>query len=181
MRKTKTRLEFTVGPGGWLRADVRAPGKLESYVAVRFARDAEGEWGPDGTLFVYPPTQEKLRTIPLRRIVLAVRANEGLRERLAAKLDQVTPEAGSADFWKALTGFPQPELPPIERPAGRKLSDEFYATVAERYRDAAARGLNPRTAIADAASVSTDVAGRWVREARKRAFLPPTQPGKVGV
>jgi hypothetical protein len=41
--------------------------------------------------------------------------------------------------------------------------------------------LNPRSAIAEAAKVSTDVAGRWVREARKRGFLPATDPGKVSV
>jgi len=68
----------------------------------------------------------------------------------------------------------------LKRPAGRNLPDEFYATVAERYRDAAGRGLSPRAAIAEAAGVSADVAGRWVRQARKRGYLPPTEPGKVG-
>jgi hypothetical protein len=62
--------------------------------------------------------------------------------------------------------------------SGRLPVGEFYAAVADRYRDAAARGLSPRTAIATAADVSTDVAGRWVREARKRGLLPATDPGK---
>ena len=111
---------------------------------------------------------------------MAVAASEGLRERLVAGLDKEAPEPGP-ELLKALSGFVHPEFPPLERPEGRNLPDEFYATVADRYRDAAARGLNPRSAIAEAAEVSTDVAGRWVREARKRGFLPATEPGKVKV
>jgi hypothetical protein len=85
------------------------------------------------------------------------------------------------DFLKAFTGYghwPEPAIV-LDRPAGRRLDDDWYAKVAEAYRLAAARGLKPRTAIAEAASVSTDVAGRWVYEARKRGLLPKTQPGRV--
>jgi hypothetical protein len=177
----QTSLEFTVGPGGWLQANTRDErGQLESIVAVRLRPDADGNWGPDGALYVMPPTQEKLRALPLRRIVMAVAASEGLRERLAEGFDKKAPPPGD-DLLKALSGFVHPEFPLLERPEGRNLPDEFYATVADRYRDAFARGLNPRSAIAEAASVSTDVAGRWVREARKRGFLPPTEPGKARV
>jgi len=177
----ETSLEFTVGPGGWLQAmEIGRGGGLESIVAVRLAQDPDGNWGPDGALYVLPPTQEKLRALPLRRIVMAVAASEGLRERLAARLDEEVPEPGP-ELLRALSGYVQPELPPLERPTARNLPDEFYTTVADRYRDAAARGLNPRSAIAAAASVSNDVAGRWVREARKRGYLPPTEPGKVKV
>jgi hypothetical protein len=178
----KTALEFTVGPGGWLQARVLGTSGLESVVAVRLRPDPEGNWQPDGTLLVQPMTQETLRKLPLRRILLAVAASPGLREGLMARLDQEVPELGSDEFKQTvLSGYVHPELQPLKRPKGRNLSDEFYATVAERYRDAAARGLSPRTAISEAASVSTDVAGRWVREARKRGLLPPTTPGKVNV
>ena len=67
----------------------------------------------------------------------------------------------------------------VKRPAGRNLSDEFYATVGEAYRVAVERGEAPRTTIAESAGVSTEVAGRWVRQARKRGYLPATEPGKV--
>jgi hypothetical protein len=177
----KTTLEFTVGPGGWLQALVHdAGGNLES-VAVRLAPDVDGNWWPVGSLYVEPLTQENLRLLPLRRILIAVAASPGLRESLTARLDEVIPDTGSVEFKQALSGYVHPELPPLERPAGRNLSDEFYAAVADRYRDAAARGLSPRSAIATAADVSTDVAGRWVREARKRGLLPATNPGKVSV
>ena len=177
-----TTLEFTVGPGGWLQAWVRRPdGGLESIVVVRLAPDSGGNWHPDGALYVMPPTQEKLRALPLRRIDVAVAASPGIREMLAKRYEEEAPEPGP-ELLKALSGYVQPEpLPPLERPRGRNLPDEFYETVADRYRDAAARGLNPRTAIASSASVSTDVAGRWVRQARKRGYLPPTEPGKVKV
>jgi hypothetical protein len=179
----RTKLEFTVGPGGWLQTFVRgASGEIESVVALRLTPVADGNWQPVGTLQVQPLAQETLRVLPLRRILLAVAADPGLRASLTARLGDVVPEpVGSDDFLKAFAGYVHAELPPLKRPAGRNLPDEFYATVAERYRDAAARGLSPRTAIAEAASVSTDVAGRWVRQARKRGYLPATEPGKVGV
>jgi len=158
-----------------------AGGNLESVVAVRLAPDADGAWKPDGTVYVRPVTQENLRVPPLRRIVVAVAASEGLQASLTARLDDAVPDPGSNDFLKALSGYVHPELPSLTRPTGRTLSDEFYAAVADRYRDAAARGLSPRSAIATAADVSTDVAGRWVREARKRGLLPATDPGKVSV
>jgi hypothetical protein len=177
-----TKLEFTVGPGGWLQAVARrGDGPLEAVFALRLRRDAEGAWEPEGSFYVMPVTAENIRAIPLRRILVAVAASEALQARLAARLGEKVPEVGSIDFHKSLSGFVLPELPPLVRPAGRNLSDEFYAAVADRYRDAAARALNPRTAIAEAAGVSTDVAGRWVREARKRDLLPPTRTGKVKV
>jgi hypothetical protein len=179
---TQTRLEFTVGPGGWLEAvELGSDGDLESVIALRLKQDAEGVWQPEGTFYLLPVTPERIRSIPLRRILIAVAASEALRSGLAARQDEDVPEPGSDDFHRALGGFIHPELPRLERPATRNLPDEFYAAVADRYRDAAARGLNPRRAIADAADVSTDVAGRWVREARKRDLLPPTKTGKVAV
>jgi hypothetical protein len=176
-----TTLEFTVGPGGWLQTMVfGSDGRLASVIAVQLEQ-VDDEWKLDGALYVAPLAQEVLRALPLRRIVAAVAASEPLRQQLEARIDEDVPKVGSDAFRKALSGYPHPELPLLQRPAGRNLSDEFYAAVADRYRDAVARGLNPRSAIASAADVSNDVAGRWVREARKRGFLPPTEPGKVGV
>jgi hypothetical protein len=178
---TAATLEFTVGPGGWLQAVKLRDDAIESIYAIRLTQDRNGEWQPEGSFHVVPVSPENLRALPLRRILVAVAASEGLRTQLAARVDENVPEVGSIEFHQALSGFVVPEPPPLVRPAGRNLPDEFYAAVADRYRDAAARGLNPRTAIAEAADVSADVAGRWVREARKRGLLPPTKTGKVAV
>jgi hypothetical protein len=62
---------------------------------------------------------------------------------------------------------------------GRRLDDDWYAKVGATYIAAKDRGLKPRMAIAELAGVSTDVAGRWIYEARKRGHLPPTRPGRV--
>jgi hypothetical protein len=179
--KKTTTLEFTVGPGGWLQAMIFAgDGQLESVVAVRLER-VGGEWLPDGALYVLPLEPEVLRVLPLRRIVAAVAASEPLQQALAARIDEEVPVVGSVKFRQKLSGYSHPELPRLTRPAGRNLSDDFYAAVADRYREAVGRGLNPRSAIAAAADVSNDVAGRWVREARKRGLLAATEPGKVSV
>jgi hypothetical protein len=69
----------------------------------------------------------------------------------------------------------------IERPPGRRLDDSFYQRIGVVYRQAVGRGMKPRQAIAEAASVSPDVAGRWIYQARKRGLIPKTSAGKVTV
>ena len=66
----------------------------------------------------------------------------------------------------------------LERPPGRRLNDDFYAQVADVYRRVAGRQKNPRTVIAEAAGVSTDVAGRWVYEAPEARPPRRDDPGE---
>ncbi len=174
----RTTLDFNVGPGGWLMAVVR-PGLGSAY--VRLWRDEDGSWHPQGTVLLPGLNPEALRRIPVRRILLAVAASESLRDKLAARYDEEAPDTTSPDFMPAFNGYVVPEPPPVKirRPAGRNLPDEFYATVGEAYRVAVERGEAPRTTIAESAGVSNEVAGRWVRQARKRGYLPSTEPGKV--
>lgn len=147
---------------------------------MRLTRRPDGEWAPQGSLYVPGLTSERLRTLPLVRILLAVAADEALQNELVARLDDDVPEAGATnEFHKVFTNWSHAEPLTLERPGGRKLSDDFYARVADVYRAATVRGLRPRTAIAEAAGVSSEVAGRWVREARKRDLLPETTPGRV--
>jgi hypothetical protein len=177
----RIELDLLDGPGGWVQATVRREGELGvDFYCVRLWQDEEGNWSPQGALYVPGVTPETLRAVPLNRIVLAVNATEALRADLARRLNETAPDVGTKEFWAAFTGFIHDEPPlKLERPKGRRLSDEFFAQVAETYRGAMMRGLPPRTAIAEAAGTSTDVAGRWVREARKRNLLPPTRQGKV--
>jgi hypothetical protein len=172
-------LTLAAGPGGWVEAHLLEAGPT-SPCWVRLMRDGDlwHEWARFELL-----TGTAARSpIPVHRIVIAVNASEGLKDRLAERLEEDVPELGTADFLKAFDGFltPEPRFV-LKRPAERRLDDDFYRTVARAYREAAARGMNPRTTIAEDACVSAEVAGRWIYEARKpsRGFLPATAPGKV--
>jgi hypothetical protein len=183
----KTTLEFAVGPRGWLHTSIRSKDPLGpvEWVSVRLGLDAEGTWRFQGTLFVRGARPGELPPIPLRRILLAVAASEVLRANLERRWDEPAPEPGTDEFLAPYlaSGFNVtiPEPIAIERPAGKNLSDDFYKSVSDAYRAALANGLNPRTSIAESADVSNEVAGRWVRQARKRGYLPETEPGKVSI
>ncbi|MEV0616218.1 hypothetical protein AB0I81_23085 [Nonomuraea sp. NPDC050404] len=68
---------------------------------------------------------------------------------------------------------------PLRRPGGTD-PDTFYAEVADAYRAAAAITQAPATLLAREASVPVSAVYRWVREARRRGFLPVGRKGKAG-
>jgi hypothetical protein len=161
------------GPSGWVQARFNMQNKL-SRVFVRFEPDAKGRWhAVEWSLPGYPP--DELRRIPFHRIALAVAADEQVTDKLAARFE----EEAELGFRNAY-GEAQRRAPLIlRRPPGRRLDDSFYQQVGLVYRQAIGRGHKPRQAIASAAGVSADVAGRWIYEARKRGLIPKTKPGKV--
>lgn len=166
------QLDFYVGPAGWLRCDWPAG---RAFVCFRRGR---GRRLVTAALFQLEPTRESLRDLPLHRIEVAANAGGDLTRTLHARLDEPQVAIGSAAFVAAFTGFAKPE-PKLVRPAGRRLDDDWYRQVAEVYIAAKDRGEKPRAAVARLAGVSTDVAGRWIYEARKRGHLAPTRPGRV--
>ena len=172
-------LDLRPGPDGWVM--VNDPKGTSTWICFR--RNESGRWAAIA-VFQLGPTIDRLRNIPLHRVEVAVNASDDISAELDARLDESV-AIGTAEFHKAFTGFMKPvgRLPKLrlKRPAGRLLEDSFYAEVAETYRAAAARGMKPRSAIAEAADVSLDVAGRWVHEARKRGYLPAGQQGRVTV
>jgi len=168
-------MELKAGPAGW----VLAQGDTLDACWIRFVPVGE-DWQPT-TLFHWPLTAELVRRFPLHRIEIAVNADDRLSAALAARYDEPIDEPGTERFVTAFTGYghvPEPEIT-LKRPSGRRLPDEWYAQVAVAYTMASARSLKPRKAIAEAAGVSLDVAGRWIYEARKRGLLPATRPGRV--
>jgi hypothetical protein len=70
----------------------------------------------------------------------------------------------------------------IEQPAeaGRGRPDSFYRDVADIYQDLAQRSSRPAADLAEANSLPVTTAHRWIKEARRRGFLPPGRPGKTG-
>src|SRR5262249_2826873 len=64
----------------------------------------------------------------------------------------------------------------LARPDGRN-PEGFYAQVAQAYWEYATRTRSPAVEIAREAEVPVTTAHRWVREARRRGFLPPGRRG----
>lgn len=68
---------------------------------------------------------------------------------------------------------------PLGRPDGTD-TEGFYRRVAEAYRDAASDSRRPAAVLAEEAGVPVTTVHRWIREARRRNFLPSGQKGKAG-
>ncbi|TDD35265.1 hypothetical protein E1287_14235 [Actinomadura sp. KC06] len=67
----------------------------------------------------------------------------------------------------------------LQRPTGQD-PDRFYKQVAAAYADQAAVTRSPAKALAEEAGVPVTTVHRWVREARRRGFLPAGEKGKAG-
>jgi hypothetical protein len=68
---------------------------------------------------------------------------------------------------------------PLTRPDGTDV-DGFYRRVAEAYQEYVPQTKAPATDIAAEADVPLTTAHRWIREARRRGFLPPARKGRAG-
>jgi len=79
----------------------------------------------------------------------------------------------------AVRSFPAEERPRLTRPDGL-APDEFYSRVAAAYSEYAPRTRAPAKEIAAEAKVPITTVHRWIREARRRGFLPPARKGKAG-
>jgi hypothetical protein len=130
---------------------------------------------------------ERLDSEQLRRLSLA---------RIEAKLNQ------SKDLvLKTIDEEPGPKEPrgPAERspmvrttttihvhgeglgpPHPRPKPDSFYQQVARDYLDAASVSPRPAVNLAKGAGVPVSTVHGWVKEARRRGFLPPGQKGRRG-
>lgn len=63
---------------------------------------------------------------------------------------------------------------------GARRPDAFYADVARSYLDLAQTSARPALELATANDIPVSTAHRWIKEARRRGFLPPGRPGKAG-
>lgn len=71
--------------------------------------------------------------------------------------------------------------PRLSRPSDMDLdADDFYQLVARAYREYAQETRAAAKKIAEEAEVPVTTAHRWVREARRRDFLPPGRQGRAG-
>jgi hypothetical protein len=175
-------LSLAVGDGGWVRARFTARDLPEQTVYIRFT-PAGNRWRAV-ELRLDDPRQEVLRAIPLSRIEHAVNASER-GEAVAGQVvfglavghENPTPADLRAHFKDKRRRIVGPVK--LERPATRRLTDDFYKDVARAYSLAVETGRNPRKALAEASATPADTVARWIAEARRRGFLPPAEPGKV--
>jgi len=173
-------LEVIAGFGGWAQATWKG-GKGEAVVAyVRFREDATRGWLVMhlSELHVTEPWVHLHRELPLGRIENAVNANADLCLELHQHID-LDPGPNLAQHFQMKAAIQKGIRYRLERPASRRLGDEFFSLVAKAYTDAVAWGLNPRKTLATDSNTPADTVARWIREARRRGHLPPASPGKV--
>lgn len=68
---------------------------------------------------------------------------------------------------------------PLRRPDGTN-PQEFYRRVAAAYSEAVLATSKPAKVMAEEAGVPVGTVHRWIREARRRGYLPPARRGRAG-
>jgi hypothetical protein len=142
------------------------------------------------------PTAELLRSIPVGRIEAAANAQLTIvddtivtmapsRRRLPSGAPvEDTRGWETTDPDRAVrrpASSPAGTAPPAGAAGGRRgRPDVFYRDVARAYIDLAQTSPRPAAELAEAHDVPVTTAHRWIKESRRRGFLPPGRPGKAG-
>ncbi|TMR93188.1 hypothetical protein [Nonomuraea basaltis] len=156
---------------------------LSGTVLVRIAVAAGGRLVLTGLRIDGAPTAELLRSIPVGRIEAAANA------QLTAVDDVITPVAASrrrqaelpslnGEGWEMTTPDHALPRPPPAQKRGRP--DGFYREIADTYHELAQTSARPAAELAELRDIPITTAHRWVKEARRRGFLPPGRPGTSG-
>ncbi len=172
---------------------------LTAGVQVRVGRSDGGRLVLTGVRVDGPPTAEVLRSIPVGRIEAAANAQLTIVDdavvavavqRAPGRQPQVsescweTADPGLAVDRPGGPGVGPPRLsvlPSAEIAAGQRgRTDDFYRDIASAYSDRAQASARPAADLAEAGGVPGSTAHRWIKEARRRGFLPPGRPGKSG-
>lgn len=97
-----------------------------------------------------------------------------LEAAATAKLAQVNPRVRDEG-----DGHRAADRPVLERPE-RPFPDEFYHLIAGCYLSAAIETENPVSLLAREGGFPHETVRRWVKEARKRGYLPRGLEGRAG-
>jgi hypothetical protein len=172
---------YTYHGGGWVLAD----NVQGDRVTVRFQLSERGRLEPvelrlDGSVL----DSNTLRRLPLT--VMETFANTVWR----SEIEDMIGKAPVGDLHDRSVMPPQGPPGLIRRsivrktarlkiPAGAK-PDSFYQQVAKTYSHLARGSNRPAVELAEVNDVPVTTAHRWVKEARRRGFLPPGQKGRRG-
>ncbi|GAA2600102.1 hypothetical protein GCM10010399_33620 [Dactylosporangium fulvum] len=161
---------------------------LAGTVRVRIGVGAGGRLVLTGLLIDGTPSADLLRAIPVGRIEAAANAQLavvdtplGTAPVLNIRARPVTAPVAEDVGWEMV----EPALA-VARTASstavrlRGRPDVFYREVADVYLNFAQASPRPACDLADQHGVPVSTAHRWVKEARRRGFLPPGRPGKSG-
>jgi hypothetical protein len=172
---------------GMLVRDVRYPIRLEIAVedgrpvCISVSRVEQQIRLDSGELIQRGPAISGtfLRNVPLDRLMRDALDQAAIR--IAPVFDLLTNEerlayvraAGSREGRRAVE-----QVRRAPRGRGARLPDDLLRDAAKVYGDALERGDAPVQAVLAHFHLSRPTAGRWVGEARRRGFLPPTEPRK---
>jgi hypothetical protein len=181
--------------GGWVRVTIDDEPPFDVRVRPNERgrlRIIELRLGPGG-----PIDSNTLRRVQLARVEAQVNGAASLRERIIAGLE--LPATMEFD-WKFVSAGAQIDQRITTAATGHKVvatrakrptarlhvptsnpkPARFYKQVAELYIRLTDASRRPAAELAEAAGVPVSTAHRWVREARRRGFLPPGQRGFRG-
>jgi len=123
-----------------------------------------------------------LRNLPIARMEASLN-QPGLAQPLDLRIESGAEVDVSGITAEELYKDVREQRPPrmkLTVPSTFKKPDEFYQRVAVAYSHLAARSNRPAADLADRNDVPRSTAHRWVKEARRRGFLPPGQKGRGG-
>ncbi|GAA3298110.1 hypothetical protein Dvina_52515 [Dactylosporangium vinaceum] len=161
---------------------------LAGTVLVRVAVGAGGRLVLTGLRIDGTPSAELLRAIPVGRIEAAANAQLAADEVAGSttavvrvREAPVGPPLAADIGWEMV----EPALAVVRTAAPESVRlrgrpDVFYRRVADVYLEYAQESPRPACDLADQHGVPVSTAHRWVKEARRRGFLPPGRPGKSG-
>lgn len=167
-------------PDGWMSAPIP-----QGTVHVRVRRRADGRLViTDLYLNATEITSAVLRDISMARLDAAVnmaqiRALTGDEPAADAPEPTLAELRSRAPVWTKKKAKPPRRRKPLTRPDGTDPA-VFYRQVAEAYQEYVVHTRAPATRIAQEADVPVTTAHRWIREARRRGFLPPARKGRAG-
>jgi hypothetical protein len=170
-----------VAPGGWVayrwRHRGRPAGLALADALVRF-EERDGRLEPVELRLPsdeQPLTAARLRAVPLGRIAAWANA-PNVAANIRDHLDETvaTPFPDFVRLYGRGSAHRLGEIP--EPPYG----DAFYKRVAAAYSDLARQVARPAAELAEVNEIPVRRVHSWVKEARRRGFLPPGRPGKAG-
>lgn len=153
----------------------------DGLVRAHFTRDERGRWRVDA-LYLAAPTldSDALRQVSVPALEARANAPDMAKrlKQLETERTPTPPPSAEAASWAAERRVGRTRAR-LTVPAGAK-PDGFYKRVAEVYRELAGWTNRPAVELAAANKVPVTTAHRWVKEARRRGFLPPGQKGRRG-
>jgi hypothetical protein len=171
---------------GWYEWRQEPP--LAQSVRVRVGVADSGRLVLTGLHIDGSPSADLLRSIPVGRIEAAANAQLAVGQRsidtppvLSPRTRPVAPPVAVDTGWEMVEpALAVSRAAPAEGGRARGRPDVFYRDVADVYLDFAQDSPRPACDLADRHGVPVSTAHRWVKEARRRGFLPPGKPGKSG-